>query len=231
MATPEKQLDRRKQIQSIAFPDLVSLLTELGRSFAARGWMLGTSGNFSALLSRDPFRLAITTSGVDKGFLKPEQIVQIDSSGSAIGDSRQPSEEAQLHLAVVRVQGAGAVLHTHSVWSTLLSEACAPDGGVSIEGYEMLKGLSGVRTHEHREWIPILDNSQNYATLARHVELTLTKYPKSHGILLRRHGLYSWGEELNTARRHTEILEFLLEVVGRLYCASPPKARTQRGEA
>jgi hypothetical protein len=27
----------------------------------------------------------------------------------------------------------------------------------------MLKGLDGVTTHEHREWIPILPNSQDMA--------------------------------------------------------------------
>jgi len=33
------------------------------------------------------------------------------------------------------------VLHTHSVWSNILSDAHAREGGLSIEGYEMLKGL------------------------------------------------------------------------------------------
>ena len=92
---------------------------------------------------------------------------------------------------------------------------------MTIEGYEMLKGLSGVRSHEHREWLPILDNSQDIPSLARRVEETLMKYPHAHGYLLRRHGLYSWGDDLGSAKRHTEILEFLLEVLGRLYCASP----------
>jgi len=218
-------LDHREQIHLIPLPDLVSLLTELGRNFAGRGWLLGTSGNFSVLISRNPLRLAITASGADKGLLKADQIVRIDALGRAIGGHGRPSDEAQLHLAVVRMLGASAVLHTHSVWSTLLSEAYASEGGIGLEGYEMLKGLSGVRTHEHREWLPILENSQDLTSLARQVEVTLTKYPGSHGFLLRRHGLYSWGESLSSAKRHTEILELLLEVVGRLYCASPSEAK------
>jgi len=32
---------------------------------------------------------------------------------------------------------------------------------------------------------------------------------------LRRHGLYSWGDTLAQAKRHIEILEFLLETMGR----------------
>ena len=106
-------------------------------------------------------------------------------------------------------------MHTHSVWGTVLSEECAAQGGISIAGYEMLKGLAGVHTHEHREWLPILDNGQDMADLAKSVERTLEKHPGAHGFLLQGHGLYTWGRDLMEAKRHVEILEFLLEVVGR----------------
>ena len=36
-----------------------------------------------------------------------------------------------------------------------------------------------------------------------------------HGLLIRRHGLYTWGRDLDELKRHLEVLEFLLEVVGR----------------
>jgi methylthioribulose-1-phosphate dehydratase len=127
----------------------------------------------------------------------------------------RPSAEALLHLAVVRRRGAGAVLHTHSVWSTILSEIFAHAGGLTIEGYEMLKGLNQVRTHEHREWLPIVENSQDMAALAGVVEEQLHQHPDAHGFLLRRHGLYTWGQTLDEANRHVEIFEFLLEVIGR----------------
>ena len=57
----------------------------------------------------------------------------------------RPSAEARLHVEIVRARGAGAVLHTHSMWSTLLSDRHAARAGFAIEGYEMLKGLEGVR--------------------------------------------------------------------------------------
>ena len=79
----------------------------------------------------------------------------------------------------------------------------------------MLKGLDGVRTHEHREWLPILDNSQDMRELAEEVKKRLEEHPGAHAFLLRGHGLYTWGRDLAQARRHVEILEFLLEVVGR----------------
>jgi methylthioribulose-1-phosphate dehydratase len=88
----------------------------------------------------------------------------------------------------------------------------------------MLKGLSGVRSHDHREDIPILANSQDYAGLTAEVERTLDRHPGAHGFLLHRHGLYTWGRDLQEAKRHVEILEFLFEVRGRQGGARPHPA-------
>ena len=190
-------------------------LIDVGRRFDARGWVLGTSGNFSIATSRDPLRLAITCSGVSKGDLTPEQIISIDENLRVATSARKPSAEALLHVEIVRHRGAGAVLHTHSLWSTLLSDAHAAAGGFAIEGYEMLKGLEGVTTHEHSEWLPILENDQDMVRLAGEVRNVLATRPAAHAFLLRRHGMYTWGETLAQAVRHVEIVEFLLEVVGR----------------
>ena len=201
------------------FPELARTLSEIAREAYARGWALGTSGNMSAVVGREPLRLAITPSGVDKGRLAPEQILEIDGDARAVQGEGRPSDEAQVHIAVVRARRAGAVLHTHSIWSTLLSEACAPAGGVAIEGYEMLKGLEGVRTHAHREFLPIVENRQDWSSGAPSVVAALDGHPEAHGLLLRGHGLYTWGRDLVEARRHLEVLEFLLEVVGRARAA------------
>jgi methylthioribulose-1-phosphate dehydratase len=190
-------------------------LAEIGKGFYARGWVLGTSGNFSAVVSREPLRLAITATGLDKGNLTPAQFLEIDETTNVVRGNGGPSAEALLHLAIVRGVNASAVLHTHSVWSTVLSGTHARHGGIALEGYEMLKGLAGVQTHKHREWLPILENSQDMLELAIRVARTLNETPDIHGFLLQEHGLYTWGESLAEAKRHVEILEFLMEVLVR----------------
>jgi methylthioribulose-1-phosphate dehydratase len=196
-------------------------LAAVGRRFYGRGWVLGTSGNFSLVVSRKPLRLAITASSLPKGTLRPSDILQCDEAGRVTGRaSKRPSAETLLHVEIARRRSAGAVLHTHSVWSTMLSDAW-PAGrendapSVTIEGYEMLKGLAGVTSHEHRERVPIVENDQNMPRLAARVGETLEQYPESHAFLLRRHGLYTWGDTLPDAERHVEILEFLFETIGR----------------
>ena len=202
------------------FQGIATLLAELGHNSYARGWALGTSGNFSAVVSRDPFCIAITATGLDKSSLTPEQIVRVGANGALIEGPGKPSAETAVHLAIVEAFEAGAVLHTHSVWSTIISDLHAARGGVWIEGYEMLKGLEGVRTHKHREWVPILENSQDMTELAQKVSATLRETPGIHGFLLREHGLYTWGASLQEAKRHVEILEFLMEVLVRAGAAT-----------
>src|SRR6266568_6959470 len=155
----------RIRADSGKFLKVVESLAEIGRGFYVRGWVLGTSGNFSAVVSREPLRLAITSTGLDKGVLTPAHFLEMDNAANVVRGDGRPSAEALLHLAIVRGVGAGAVLHTHSVWSTVLSGSHASQGGIALEGFEMLKGLEGVRTHKHREWLPILENSQDMIEL------------------------------------------------------------------
>lgn len=216
---PNKILARRRADSNgtnlQGFLKTAETLAEIGRGFYARGWVLGTSGNFSAVVARKPLRLAITSTGLDKGGLTPAQFLEIDDNANVMRGDGRPSAEALLHLAIVRSVSAGAVLHTHSVWSTVLSGTQGHHGGLALEGYEMLKGLAGVATHKHREWLPILENSQDMVELADHVSNTLREKPGTHGFLLQDHGLYTWGESLAEAKRHVEILEFLMEVLVR----------------
>src|SRR5271170_1878314 len=207
---------------SLSMDEAAASLCEIGREFYRRGWVFGTSGNFSAKISDSPLRLAITSSGLDKGSLTPEGILEIDGDATVLHGNGHPSAETSLHLVAVQQLGAGAVLHTHSIWSTLLSDRWAADGGLILEGYEMLKGLSGVSIHQHSECVPILENSQDNTRLLATLKSVLKEHPRSHGVLLRKHGEYNWGRDIAEARRHVEIFEFLFEAEGRRQFASRP---------
>ncbi len=193
-------------------------LQDIGALFYQRNWSLGTSSNYSVVLGRDPLQLLITASGKDKRKLTGGDFVVVDASGqSRHAEDGKPSAETLLHVVAAGQPNVGAVLHTHSVWATLLSDRFHAAGGLKISGYEMLKGLAGVGTHEHEHWIEIFENTQDIAELAERLQAKFhdSQRPLTHGFLLRRHGLYTWGRDLDEARRHVEIYEFLFEVIGR----------------
>jgi methylthioribulose-1-phosphate dehydratase len=196
--------------------DSLSIATEslcaTARWCYTQGWVPATSGNFSV---REGGRILITASGLDKGTLTADGLLEVDREGRLVSGDGKPSAETGLHLVLYQARPkAGAILHVHSVWNTLLSGFHAGAGHVTIEGYELLKGLSRVGSHEHVERVPILRNSQDYSHLKAQLANALKEYPDAHGVLLSRHGLYTWGESVAEARRHLEALEFLFEVEG-----------------
>lgn len=202
--------------ENAAVPDLNRELAEAGQEFYRRGWVLGTSGNFSALLARRPLRIVVTASGMEKGKLDETNFLELDDDAEILQGFGKPSAETLIHLTIYRfMPKARSILHTHSVWGTILSDRFFEQGAIEIEGYEMLKGLSGVTTHEHKEKVPIVENSQDYVALAHVIENVIRENDGIHGIYLRRHGLYTWGETVADARRQVEIFEFLFEVLGR----------------
>src|SRR5690348_8734650 len=196
----------------------IDSLREVGAMLWQRGWSVGTSSNYSVVVNREPLELLITASGKDKGRLSRGDFVRIGASGKPTADGQpKSSAETLLHVVAAQQPGVGAVLHTHSVWGTLLSDLYWADGGFEIEGYEMLKGLSGITTHETSIWVEIFDNTQDIPVLAEQVRAKFADRdrPLKHGYLIRRHGLYTWGKDLEEARRQIEIFEFLFEVAAR----------------
>jgi methylthioribulose-1-phosphate dehydratase len=200
---------------SLTLQNEAEALCATARWCYARGWVPATSGNFSVCDRRDA-RMLISPSGLDKGIMMPGHLLTADMQGRVLNKAGKPSAETALHVVLYRERpAASAVLHVHSIWNTLLSARYAGLGYLPIEDYELLKGLSGVTTHEHRERVPILRNSQDYEELSDGLTLALRQFRDAHGVLLSGHGLYTWGTSVAEARRHLEALEFLFEVEGR----------------
>lgn len=189
-------------------------LCETGADFHRRGWSLGTSSNYSVVLGREPLELLVTVSGKDKGRLGPSDFVRVGADGRPVEPgAAKSSAETMLHVVLAEQPGVGAVLHTHSVAATLLSDQCLSEGAVTLAGYEMLKGLASHATHEATERMPVFPNTQDIPALAEQVRERLTdaERPLRHGFLIQKHGLYAWGADIAEARRHVEVFEFLLE--------------------
>jgi methylthioribulose-1-phosphate dehydratase len=176
--------------------------------YTAMGWMRGTSGNLSVRLSDDPLRLAVTASGLDKGSLTFEDVVEIDAAGTAVRPGKVPSAEAGLHGRITQVSGAGAVIHVHVLAPVLAAERW-PDG-VELRDLEMLKGF-GRAAHDDLVTIPVVPNSQDMVVLGDAFEAGYRA--DTPALIVARHGLYVWGADLMQARHRTECLEWLLRFI------------------
>ncbi|APR80998.1 Methylthioribulose-1-phosphate dehydratase [Minicystis rosea] len=200
---------------ALTSPDGQRLAAELivvSRAFWARGWAPATSGNFSARLGENT--VLVTASGLDKGELTEEGLLAIDLDGALVPPSvGRPSAETALHLALYRrFPDAFAVLHVHAPAATTLSMVTGAGSEVRLAGWEMLKALAGVSTHEHVELVPVVANDQDTQRLARYAGERLDRLPGAHAYLIAGHGLYTWGRSVAEARRHVEALEALFDL-------------------
>jgi methylthioribulose-1-phosphate dehydratase len=204
-------------LMSDDFPLCAQELIKAGRFIDGRGWVPATSGNFSARLADG--RIAITVSGRHKGRLTPADIMLIDAEGKAL-DGQTPSAETLLHTALYRrYPHVGAVLHPHSPGSILQSRLSP--AGVVLENHELLKVLSGIRTHATRVTIPVFPNDQDIRQLASTVDDWLDRHGEVHAYIIANHGFYTWGATVQEALRHVEALEFLFDIESRLHGVKP----------
>ncbi len=188
---------------------LAQQIIEAGRFLYGRGWSPATSSNYSARLSVD--EALLTVSGKHKGQLGVDDLLATDLAGNSLEAGKKPSAETLLHTQLYAWKAEiGAVLHTHSVNATVLSRLTLGDHLV-FEDYELQKAFSGISTHESKVVVPIFDNDQDIARLARKVQPWLEANPECVGYLIRGHGLYTWGPSLSDALRQIEAFEFLFE--------------------
>jgi len=193
-------------------------IIDAGRFLDQHGWAPATAGNYSARLGGE--RIAITVSGCHKGHLTPQDVMTIDLTGKPIASSLKSSAETLLHVQLMAdFPAIGAVLHTHSVASTVLSMVDPQRRQIEFAGYELVKVFDGYHTHETTAVVPIFDNSQDMTRLSAEVRAYLRQHPPNlgapkgvagiPGYLIRGHGVYTWGADMAAAKRHVEGLEFL----------------------
>ena len=71
-------------------------LTEVMQSIHQRGWCDGTGGNFSMVLQHQPLQLLMAPSGVDKGKVRPDQLIVVDDACAVINGEGKASAETEL---------------------------------------------------------------------------------------------------------------------------------------
>ena len=187
------------------FPDAARTIVATGRWLDGKGWAPATSGNYSCRLDDGSF--AVTVSGRHKGRLTVDDVMRVDSAGTSL-DGKRPSAETALHLAIYRMfPDVGAVLHSHSPTAVALTRAYPDLAEWQFTGHEMLKALPGIKTHDTRVTLPIVDNSQDMGVIWDAVSPVLGAVP---AYLIRSHGLYGWGTDMAEAERVIEAIEWLI---------------------
>ena len=104
--------------------DLKHAVCEANRALVPAGLVKLTWGNVSGI-DRASGLWCIKPSGVDYAALRPEDMVVLDLEGKVVEGKFNPSSDTKTHLHLYRsFAEIGGVTHTHSLFATILSQAC-----------------------------------------------------------------------------------------------------------
>jgi methylthioribulose-1-phosphate dehydratase len=189
---------------------LSSTLCNYIHDFHLKSWVPASSGNFSARLNAQ--QILITESGIHKGRLTKENLITINYDGLPINPDKKSSAETGLHLQLYKLdQNIAAIFHSHSINSSYLTTICK-DSYIKFSGYEILKAFHRIASHEEEIIVPIFENDQDINRLSSKVNEYLIKNPETVFYMIRKHGIYTWGQSLDESYNHLEAAEYLIEL-------------------
>lgn len=164
----------------------------------------------------------LAPSGVQKELMKPEHIYVLDISKQVDPKQRiylrsppnlKPSQCTPLFMAAFTKRKAGCCIHTHSQWAvliTLLLESAPNATMFEINNIEQIKAFgkgytkSGNLGYHDTLRIPVIENTPHEEDLTEYLEEAMEKYPDTYAVLVRRHGVYVWGETVHKAKTQCE---------------------------
>jgi methylthioribulose 1-phosphate dehydratase / enolase-phosphatase E1 len=198
-----------------------SLIAQLCEKFYNLGWATGTGGGVSIRVggpSEDrPWRVFVAPSGIQKEDMIGADIFELDMERNVVVPPATPnlrlSACTPLWYVVYRHRPtAKCVIHTHSLnaqMATLL-DATETSDTLKITHLEMLKGVGNFAYDDVLE-VPIIDNRPSEDLLSEQLEAVILKYPKCNAVLVRRHGLYVWGDSWEQAKTQCESFDYLFD--------------------
>ncbi|KAF3768973.1 Methylthioribulose-1-phosphate dehydratase [Cryphonectria parasitica EP155] len=139
----------------------------------------------------------------------------------------KPSQCTPLFLSAFTRRGARCCIHTHSPYAVLVTLILEQQGGgggggkeFSINNIEQIKGFA--RGYPHREVgnlgyhdtlrIPVIENTAHEEDLTEFMEEAMDRYPDAYAVLVRRHGVYVWGNSVEHAKTQCESLDYLFQL-------------------
>lgn len=129
----------------------------------------------------------------------------------------RPSQCTPLFLSSFTRKGARCCIHTHSPHAVLVTLILEQQGKGSdrefrINNIEQIKGFA--RGYPHAEKgnlgyhdslrIPVIENTAHEEDLTEFMEDAMERYPDAYAVLVRRHGVYVWGNSVEHAKTQCE---------------------------
>eukprot|EP00581_Thalassiosira_minuscula_P013504 CAMPEP_0183719596 /NCGR_PEP_ID=MMETSP0737-20130205/12457_1 /TAXON_ID=385413 /ORGANISM="Thalassiosira miniscula, Strain CCMP1093" /LENGTH=697 /DNA_ID=CAMNT_0025949317 /DNA_START=141 /DNA_END=2234 /DNA_ORIENTATION=+ len=198
-----------------------ALVAQLCERFYKNGWATGTGGGVSIRVGgpaeHRPWRVFVAPSGVQKEDVVGDDVFELDMDQNIVVPPKTPNMRQSActplwYVVYNLVPSAKCVIHTHSMYAQLatLLDPTETSPALRVTHLEMLKGV-GNHSYDSILEIPIIDNRPSEDLLADQMHQAIKAYPKCNAILVRRHGMYVWGDSWEQAKAQCESFDYLCE--------------------
>ena len=174
-------------------------ICEIGRRIYARQFVAGNAGNITCRLSADV--VLTTPTLICKGFMRPDDLCTVDLAGNQLSGKRKVTSEVRLHLEVYeRNLNVKAVVHCHPPHATAFAVAHEDIPTGVLPEVDVFLGFVPRARYD-------TPSSPGFAQTIRPF------IGKTNTVVLSNHGVVSWGQSVEQAYWHTEILDSYCHVL------------------
>ena len=174
-----------------------TIVVQAAQQLLRLGLVAATSGNVSMRLEGDEKEgiIAVTPAGTDYGTMTPEDIVVVDYDVDVIEGNTVPSSESLTHVAVYKARSdISAVIHTHSIYASVLAVAGVPLPPILDELVAYLGG-------------PVEVAEYGFPSTEDLGEKAIQAMGERNAVFIRNHGVLAAGRDMPDALRACELVE------------------------
>ncbi|CAH2351585.1 methylthioribulose-1-phosphate dehydratase [[Candida] railenensis] len=231
-----------------------NLICELCRLFYDNNWVTGTGGGISIRDTKgeNPNLVYIAPSGIQKEKLQPWEMFVAELPDEKLlrtpndcppeltkSYKYKPSACTPLFMSCYSMRDAGACIHTHSQAAVMCTLLWEDKVEFEISHIEQIKALPRLKFNESTKKIekvgsmdyfdklviPIIENTPHEEDLTDSLQEAIKNYPGTTAVLVRRHGIYVWGEDVWKAKVYNEAIDYLLELAVKMKQSGIPTVR------
>ena len=174
-----------------------TIVVQAAQQLLRLGLVAATSGNVSMRLEGDEKEglIAVTPAGTDYETMTPEDIVVVDYDVDVVEGDTVPSSESLTHVAVYKARSdISAVIHTHSIYASVLAVAGVPLPPILDELVAYLGG-------------PVEVAEYGFPSTEDLGEKVIQAMGERNAVFIRNHGVLAAGRDMPDALRACELVE------------------------
>jgi len=183
---------------------------EMNKKIIKSGLVIDSFGNVSGRFKNN---FIIKPSGIHIDNSTSDDLVTVDMKEGKYFGELKPSSDTPTHLKLYReFKDIGGIVHTHSIYATAWAQAEKPIPCFGTTHADYWNGQIPVTRELKNEEINGAYEEETGKVIIEKIKELNVDPLYCPGILVAKHGPFTWGETVEDAVKHAELLEYIAKL-------------------